>query len=94
MDRIIKIIGNAVIDKVECASGEALGWERRFRFLGFTGYLVIRMTEDGRCYAVIDNGLRCISTSCGELTFRGGNAVFSTANSVYTFRMMSGAKAS
>ena len=94
MDRIIKIIGNAVIERVECTGVDAAGWERRSRFLGFAGYLVIKMTDDGRTYAFIDNNVRCISTSCGELTLGEDSAVFRTANSVYTFRVIEDAKAS
>ena len=88
MDRIIKIIGNAVIEKVERACEPSESWYRRSGFVGFEGYLVIKMTDDGRMYAVIDNNQRCISTSCGELTLGTDSAVFSTRNSTYTFRLV------
>ncbi len=88
MEKIIKIIGNAQIIKVERRSEVLTGWERRNSYLGFGGYLVIKLTEDGRYYACIDNGRRCITTSCGDLTLTPGGAVFETANSVYTFRLI------
>ncbi|MBR1393073.1 MAG: hypothetical protein IJ561_04485 [Ruminococcus sp.] len=93
MDRVIKIIGNAVIERVERACEDSESWGRRACFVGFEGYLVIKMTDDGRMYAVIDNNQRCISTSCGELTLTADCAVFSTKNSTYTFRLVREAKA-
>ena len=93
MDRIVKIIGNAQILRIEKKTADLSGWERRSGFLGFEGYLVIKDPGDGRFYACIDNGYRCITTSCGELTFSNGNAVFTTANSIYTFQTASSQKA-
>ena len=92
MDRIYKIIGDAQILKIERRTKEdgreLLGWERRTGYLGFGGYLVIMLTDEGGFYACIDDGRRCIHTSLGELTLTGGEAVFRTANSIYTFRVL------
>lgn len=93
MDRIIKIIGSVIIDGVEPVNRDTAGWDRRSGFRGFEGWLVIRLTDDGTTYAVIDNGRRCISTSRGELTLTADCAVFTTANSIYTFRIVHEAKA-
>ncbi len=87
METIIKIIGGAQIVKVERRDKGIIGWERRTGYLGFEGYLVIKLGENGRSFACIDNGRRCISTSYGELSLSGSTAVFKTANSIYTFRL-------
>jgi len=94
MDRIIKIIGGALIEKVEPRGRAEEDWSRRSRFVGFAGYLVIKASADGRCYAVIDDGRRCISTSFGELAYTGSGATFTTGNSVYTFRLAAAAQRS
>lgn len=85
MTDIVNIIGNARIEKVEqrsLGSGE-LG--RRISFVGFEGYLVIKLAPDGRTYACIDNNRRRITTSCGTLELGERRAIFTSANSVYTF---------
>lgn len=88
MDKMIKEVGQAQILKIERRAEGMIGWERRTGFLGFEGDLVIREAEDGRSYACIENGRRCITTSCGELTLGDDEAIFETANSVYTFRLV------
>ena len=87
MSRIIKIIGNARITKVERKGEELVNWSRRNGYLGFEGYLVIKLDEKGRLHACIDNSCRAIETSSGELTLLGDKAIFSTLNSIYTFEM-------
>ena len=93
MDRIYKVMGDAQILRIERRAKEnkeeLIGWERRTGYLGFGGYLVIMLTDEGGLYAGIDNGRRCIHTSLGELTVEDGRAVFRTANSIYTFRLLS-----
>ena len=93
MTDIIKIIGTARIEKVEKHGSEVAGWGRRMGFVGFEGYLVIKLASDGRTYACIDNNRRCITTSCGTLSLDEGTAVFTTANSVYTFSLYRQAQA-
>ena len=88
MDRIVSNMGDAVILKVERKDQKTEGWERRRNYLGFEGNLVIRTAEDGSTYATIEDGSRCIRTSPGRLTFRGGSAVFETENSIYTSRLV------
>lgn len=88
MSRIIKIIGNARITKVQRKRDELINWSRRNGYLGFEGYLVIKLDEEGKLYACIDNERRAIETSSGELQLAEGKAVFSTKNSVYTFELV------
>lgn len=87
MTDIVSIIGNARIEKIEQRRNAEAGLGRRISFVGFEGYLVIKLTSDGRTYACIDNNRRCITTSCGTLELSEKNAVFTSANSVYTFSL-------
>ena len=87
MDKIINNIGLVNILKIERRAEGMIGWERRNGFLGFEGELVIRQAEDGRTYACIENGRKGLTTSFGELTVKGDEVIFETANSVYTFRV-------
>lgn len=93
MTDIISIIGNARIEKVEKRSGEITAWNRRIGFVGFEGYLVIKVTPDGKTYACIDDNRRCITTSCGTLDLSAETAVFTTQNSIYTFTLCRQAQA-
>ncbi|MBR6872703.1 MAG: hypothetical protein IKN17_04240 [Ruminococcus sp.] len=88
MDRIFRTLGLAQILGITRRGEGVIGWERRTDYLGFEGQLVIRLTDDGRYYACIENGRRCISTSCGELTLTDEGAVFETRNSTYKFRLV------
>lgn len=85
MTDIVSIIGNARIEKVEQRKRETADLGRRISFVGFEGYLVIKLAPDGRTYACIDNNRRCITTSCGTLELGERSAVFTSANSIYTF---------